>query len=166
MLNIYRIRLLSTQAKIYCILFGVKSLGISVIFLKSPVTYIAKTIRGRTSNIQQIHIMCSQKSKYILLIILDLVIFCCVYVCYRLKLLGGRRCLVLLLQHPATMSQVISSQLLIFLPHQKQNIVLSQTHTLSLSQLTTLKISQILEDAQPGHTSPSWGNAKSAITSI
>ena len=45
------IRLLSTQAKIYCILFGVKSLGISVIFLKSPVTYIAKTIRGRTSNI-------------------------------------------------------------------------------------------------------------------
>ena len=51
MLNIYRIRLLSTQAKIYCILFGVKSLGISVIFLKSPVTYIAKTIRGRTRNI-------------------------------------------------------------------------------------------------------------------
>ena len=45
------IRLLSTEAKIYCILFGVKSLGISVIFLKSPVTYIAKTIRGRTSNI-------------------------------------------------------------------------------------------------------------------
>ena len=45
------IRLLSTQAKVYCVLFGVKSLGISVIFLKSPVTYIAKTIRGRTSNI-------------------------------------------------------------------------------------------------------------------
>ena len=45
------ISLLSTEAKIYCILFGVKSLGISVIFLKSPVTYIAKTIRGRTSNI-------------------------------------------------------------------------------------------------------------------
>ena len=45
---------------IYCLLFWVKSLGISFIFLKSPVTYIANTIRGRICNI---YTLCNIREK-------------------------------------------------------------------------------------------------------